>query len=464
MNAPRPHVLLGMAYFSLIAAMAAPAAANPPTSTTVVAQATASTEKGSPLPWILGGGVIVTAIGGGVYAMGRSAGKQEAQLHSAIDEYKKIVDMAPAQPSALEEELSQMKSARPVEVAATTVPHVPPQQAWQPLVQPIAQPVGAAVGVGTVESPRSMGATVTLQTAEPAPAMAMPIADVPPLSIDDVFGGVNREDFNLPPIIEPPQPTAPTATATPMPQTPTAPARTIVQPVQTVIQSPQTVVQAPPVQAPSPAQTPLPAQTPSPAGLSIVPTASSQPVIPANQAIEGEIVASESSALATTQGGSLAQPRLPQVGVIETLMQDLQTRDLEKRRKAIWELGQRGDTRAVQPLVDLMLDADSKQRSLILSALSEIGTRTLKPMGKALAISLQDENPEVRKNAIRDLTRVYDLIAQISQMVHRATEDPDAEVRDTANWALKQLNRIKPAAMENAQALKQSVSRPESLL
>ncbi len=157
------------------------------------------------------------------------------------------------------------------------------------------------------------------------------------------------------------------------------------------------------------------------------------------------------------------EPRLPQMGAIEALMQDLRHTDRETRRKAIWDLGQRGDTRAVQPLVDLMLDADSKQRSLILSALSEIGTRTLKPMGRALAISLQDENPEVRKNAIRDLTRVYDLIAQISQMVHRATDDPDAEVRDTANWALKQLNRIRPPAMENAGAIASSVSRPESL-
>jgi hypothetical protein len=462
MNAPRLHVLLGMACFGLIAAISAPAKANPstsnPPSNSMVAQASASTEKGSPLPWILGGGVIVTAIGGGVYAMGRSAGKQEAQLHSAIDEYKKIVDMAPPQPSALEEELSQMKSAKPLEVAARTVSEVPVPQAWQPVMSPIAQPVAAAVGA--VETPRSMGATVTLQTAEPAPAMAMPTADVPPLSIDEVFGGVNREDFDLPPMIEAPQPTATTVSVTPAPvPTPPAQARTIVQPVQTVIQPTQTVIQAPPTQPTAPPQT----TTPTPAGYSIVPTSPPQQVVSVNQAIEGEIVSSDSSALATTKGGSLAQPRLPQVGVIETLMQDLQTRDLEKRRKAIWELGQRGDTRAVQPLVDLMLDADSKQRSLILSALSEIGTRTLKPMGKALAISLQDENPEVRKNAIRDLTRVYDLIAQISQMVQRATEDPDEEVRDTANWALKQLNRIKPAAMENTQALKQSVSRPESL-
>jgi HEAT repeats len=223
----------------------------------------------------------------------------------------------------------------------------------------------------------------------------------------------------------------------------------------------------------------MPAPMPTPTPVTIAAT-NRHPASP--PPIDGEFVApvpsvtsapsapSAPSALVTTQPGSLAEPsrsRLPQMGVVEAMMQDLRHKDVEKRRKAIWDLGQRGDTRAVQPLVDLMLDADSKQRSLILSALSEIGTRTLKPMGRALAISLQDENPEVRKNAIRDLTRVYDLIAQISQMVQRATDDPDAEVRDTATWALKQLNRIRPTTVEgsnNAGTIAQSaVSRPESM-
>ena len=65
-------------------------------------------------------------------------------------------------------------------------------------------------------------------------------------------------------------------------------------------------------------------------------------------------------------------------------------------------------------MVDLLLDSDSRQRSLVLSALSEISSRTLKPMSRALAISMQDENPDVRKNAIRDLTRIYDSLTRIS--------------------------------------------------
>jgi peptidoglycan hydrolase-like protein with peptidoglycan-binding domain len=156
--------------------------------------------------------------------------------------------------------------------------------------------------------------------------------------------------------------------------------------------------------------------------------------------------------------------RLPKLHIVEELVKDLRSPDPAKRRKAIWELGQRGDTQAVQPLVDLMIDSDSKQRSLILASLSEIGVRTLKPMNRALAISLQDENPEVRKNAIRDITRIYDLVGQISQLLRHATEDPDVEVQETARWALNQVNRIRTIShVEGVPALKNAVSPPESL-
>ncbi|MEC4812275.1 MAG: HEAT repeat domain-containing protein [Scytonema sp. PMC 1069.18] len=135
--------------------------------------------------------------------------------------------------------------------------------------------------------------------------------------------------------------------------------------------------------------------------------------------------------------------RLTKVNIVDQLIDDLHNPDPSQRRKAIWDLGQKGDSRAIQPLVDLMIDADSQQRSLILAALAEIGTRTLKPMNRALAISLQDESPQVRKNAIRDLTRVYDMMAQMSQMLSHAMHDSDAEVQATAKYALSQMNRIR---------------------
>jgi len=149
--------------------------------------------------------------------------------------------------------------------------------------------------------------------------------------------------------------------------------------------------------------------------------------------------------------------RLSKISIVDELIRDLHQPDPGKRRKAIWDLAQRGDSRAVQPLVELMIDSDSQQRSLILEALSQIGTRTLKPMNRALAISLQDENAEVRKNAIRDLTRIYELMAQSNQLLRHAADDPDAEVQETARWAMSQLNRIRSAsAMDNLPGLPNS--------
>jgi len=131
----------------------------------------------------------------------------------------------------------------------------------------------------------------------------------------------------------------------------------------------------------------------------------------------------------------------PQSNIIDQLIADLAHPNPTKRHKAIWELGDRGDSRAVQPLVNLLLDSDSNQHSLILSSLSEIGIKTIKPMNRAWVISLQNENPEVRKNAIRDLTRIYELVNQITNLLQRVKDDPDPQVQETARWALNLLNR-----------------------
>lgn len=152
--------------------------------------------------------------------------------------------------------------------------------------------------------------------------------------------------------------------------------------------------------------------------------------------------------------------RLAKVNIVDELMKDLRSNDPTKRRKAIWDLGQQGDSRAIQPLMEVMIDGDSQQRSLILAALAEIGTRTLKPMNRALAISLQDESPEVRQNAIRDLTRVYDMMAQISQMLCLATEDSNAEVQATARYALSQMNRIR--TLSSGEEGQEDDSQPKS--
>ncbi|MFN6527739.1 peptidoglycan-binding protein [Nostoc sp. ChiSLP03a] len=147
--------------------------------------------------------------------------------------------------------------------------------------------------------------------------------------------------------------------------------------------------------------------------------------------------------------------RLAKLNIVEELIQDLRSSDPTKRRKAIWDLGQQGDSRAIQHLVDLIIDADSQESSLILAALSEIGMRTLKPMNRALAISIQNESPQVRQNAIRDLTRVYDMMGQMTQMLHHALEDPDADVQATARYALNQMNRIRIRDLPEQQSLQE---------
>jgi len=138
-----------------------------------------------------------------------------------------------------------------------------------------------------------------------------------------------------------------------------------------------------------------------------------------------------------------AAPAAP-VNVVEQLIEQLQNTNPESRQNAIWQLGEKGDSRAIEPLVNLLRDSDSKQQSLILTTLSQIGNKTLKPMVRALSLSLQNDNKEVRINAIRDLTDVYEVVISITNILQYAVDDPDDQVRETAKWALEKLNRIRP--------------------
>ena len=133
---------------------------------------------------------------------------------------------------------------------------------------------------------------------------------------------------------------------------------------------------------------------------------------------------------------------LPRLDIVPELIQDLEKSDRSLRRKTIWELAQRGDSRAMKPLVELMVDVDSQERGLILEAMTQIAGRTLKPMNKAIMMSLEDENTNVKQNAIRDLTRVYELMSQVTKRLALVVEDSDAQVQETAKWALQKLNQM----------------------
>ncbi|NJL82198.1 MAG: hypothetical protein HC890_03115 [Chloroflexaceae bacterium] len=133
--------------------------------------------------------------------------------------------------------------------------------------------------------------------------------------------------------------------------------------------------------------------------------------------------------------------RLPSQDTVVDLIEKLRELNPAQRRKTIWELAQRGDSRAVKPLVDTMLSADSQEQTLILTALSQISSRTLKPVNQALIVALQSDNPQVRKNAIRDSTVLYDLVLQVQQLLLHAAGDRDPQVRETAQWALQEFNK-----------------------
>lgn len=171
-----------------------------------------------------------------------------------------------------------------------------------------------------------------------------------------------------------------------------------------------------------------------------------------------DIASQPAAALGESSETLTATTRLVPINVVDDMINDLNSSDAAQRHRVIWELGQQGNSKAVQPLVNAMLDADSQERSLILAALSEIGVHSLKPMTRALALSLQDQSPDVRKNAIRDLTRVYEVMGQVSHMLKHASQDSDPEVKATAQWALEQLSRITP----NIGMLPQSAPPPDS--
>ena len=146
---------------------------------------------------------------------------------------------------------------------------------------------------------------------------------------------------------------------------------------------------------------------------------------------------------------SSSPSQVSKLDIIPELINNLQHSDRASRRKTIWELAQRADSRAMKPLVELMVKVDSQERSLILEAMTQIASRTLKPMNKALSLSLEDDNSQVRQNAIRDLTRVYELMSQVTQRLSEATDDSDEEVQQTAKWALKQLNQMPKVRWNN---------------
>lgn len=146
---------------------------------------------------------------------------------------------------------------------------------------------------------------------------------------------------------------------------------------------------------------------------------------------------------------TIVTKKITEIDVVFELIQDLQLSDpvenvaaqKDLRRKAIWELGQSNDFRAVEPLIQIIPQVDSLEKSLILDAITQIASRSTKTIHETLLISLTEENPELRNNAIRDLTRLYQSRSSVSVNLSRMSENSNREIEQIARWALEQFNQ-----------------------
>ncbi|MBR8837696.1 MAG: peptidoglycan-binding protein, partial [Stigonema ocellatum SAG 48.90 = DSM 106950] len=62
----------------------------------------------------------------------------------------------------------------------------------------------------------------------------------------------------------------------------------------------------------------------------------------------------------------------------------------------------------------------------------------------------------------RDLTRVYDSMSQMSQMLSHAAQDPDVEVQATARYALSQMNRIRALPTQSVEENREKQTEGEN--
>jgi|GEM_PF-6204199 len=143
----------------------------------------------------------------------------------------------------------------------------------------------------------------------------------------------------------------------------------------------------------------------------------------------------------------LLPPNISPSDVVLKLILELRLKDRQTRHKTIIKLAHKGDSRAMIPLVELMIQADPQERKLILGAIKKITNNTLNTMNKALIISLGDENSQIEPNTIRDLNRVYELMSEVTERLPKIINAPTAKAEATTEWAIRQLKKM-PAISE----------------
>ena len=113
---------------------------------------------------------------------------------------------------------------------------------------------------------------------------------------------------------------------------------------------------------------------------------------------------------------------------------------ITQRHEAIWKLTETGDYRSIEPLLKIMPYAEEPDKSFIIAAVNKIIDRSFKPIDDRLFANLQDADPQVRLNAIRDLRNLYQFVTPIITKISQMQSDADYEVRQTAIQTLGQLN------------------------
>ncbi|MCC0178361.1 HEAT repeat domain-containing protein [Waterburya agarophytonicola K14] len=179
------------------------------------------------------------------------------------------------------------------------------------------------------------------------------------------------------------------------------------------------------------------------------------------KAIEPEMTIAEvSQELAETQNPiidsditgklTIVTSNTTEIDVVFELIQDLQRSSTSKRisgqtdlrRKAIWQLGQTNDLRSIEPLVQIIAQVDSLEKSLILDAITQITEGNLATIDHISSMSLENESAEARQNAVQQLNLSYQSIISLIDRLSEMTETHDIEVRNTARWALQQFERV----------------------
>lgn len=120
-----------------------------------------------------------------------------------------------------------------------------------------------------------------------------------------------------------------------------------------------------------------------------------------------------------------------QASDIDGLVQDINDDNLIVRLKAVKELGESGDVRAVHPLIDSLGDRDCGHTAA--NALVKL-VKKGQPSVEPLIITLKDENPFVRRNAVYALGEIKDVRA-VNPLID-ALKDNDLIVRRNAAKAL----------------------------